>query len=190
MKVAPSRRRRTLIRFRCSLSARHTSSTRNQYGVAELVRAEAVLREAGGHPLEYRIIGEGAQKLEVAFARLVHAGQDRIHDAQPGFAARCARAQRLLRRTRRRRRPLRTRARELRSSRSQRCARPLTWPSLWLPRSSREYDRARRREAVGRASDLRWRRFRQQNARASSGVTWVYDRVCFVDLAGVCSAGV
>ena len=61
------------------------SSTRDQYGVAELVRAEAVLREAGGHPVEYRIIGEGAQKLEVAFARLVHAGQDCIYDAQPAF---------------------------------------------------------------------------------------------------------
>jgi hypothetical protein len=29
------------------------------------------------------IVGEGAKELEVAFARLMHAGEDGVHDAQP-----------------------------------------------------------------------------------------------------------
>jgi hypothetical protein len=32
--------------------------THDQHGIAELVRTEAVLRDGGGHPVEYRIFGE------------------------------------------------------------------------------------------------------------------------------------
>ena len=44
-----------------------------------------VLLECRRDLLQNRIIGEGAQKLEVAFTRFVHAGQDRIDDLKARF---------------------------------------------------------------------------------------------------------
>ena len=35
--------------------------------------------------VQHRIAGEGSEKLEVTFARFVHAGEYRVHDAEPCF---------------------------------------------------------------------------------------------------------
>ena len=49
------------------------------------MRAVAEPGERLGHLLQHCIIGEGPQQLEVTFAGLVHAGQDRIRDAERRF---------------------------------------------------------------------------------------------------------
>ena len=41
-----------------------------------------MLVECRGNLVEQCIIGEGAQKLEMTFAAVMHAGKDRIHDAK------------------------------------------------------------------------------------------------------------
>ena len=46
--------------------------------------AVAVLGELRGDAVEQRVVGEGAQQFEVAFAGLVDAGEDRVDDAEPG----------------------------------------------------------------------------------------------------------
>jgi hypothetical protein len=57
----------------------------DQHEIAELVRAIMVLLECCRDLLQNRIIDEGAQKLEVAFTRFVHPGQDRIDDLKARF---------------------------------------------------------------------------------------------------------
>ena len=57
----------------------------NQHGIAELMRAVAVLREGSGDSVQRHVVGDGPEEFEVAFARFVHASKDRVHDAQPGF---------------------------------------------------------------------------------------------------------
>ena len=56
-----------------------------QYGIAKLVRAIVMLSESRGDPIQRRCIGKGAEELKMAFPRLMHAGENRIRDAQPGF---------------------------------------------------------------------------------------------------------
>ena len=46
------------------------------------MRAVAALGERRRDAVERGVVGEGAQQLEMAFARLVHAGEDRVDDAQ------------------------------------------------------------------------------------------------------------
>ena len=46
------------------------------------MRAVAMLSDRSRHPLQCLVAGEGPEKLKVAFAGLVHAGEDRIHDAK------------------------------------------------------------------------------------------------------------
>src|SRR5215217_1975669 len=56
----------------------------DQHRIAEFVGAIAVLHKGGRGAVQHRIVSEGAKELVMAFAGLVHSGEDRIHDAQPG----------------------------------------------------------------------------------------------------------
>ena len=49
--------------------------------IAEIVRAVTSLAGFDAHPGEHAVGSEGAQKLVMAFASLVDAGEDRVHDA-------------------------------------------------------------------------------------------------------------
>jgi len=42
--------------------------------------AIAVLRSSRCNAIQHRIIREGSQQLEMAFTRLMHAGEDRVGD--------------------------------------------------------------------------------------------------------------
>ena len=71
-----------------------------QHGIAELVRAIAARGYRRRDALEHGVVGKGAQQLEMAFAGLVDAGQDRIDDVQSACHARCGHARRHARRAR------------------------------------------------------------------------------------------
>jgi hypothetical protein len=57
----------------------------DQHGIAKLMCAVPMLFEGRGDPAEHRVISECPKELEVAFAGVVHAGKNRIHQAQSGF---------------------------------------------------------------------------------------------------------
>ena len=59
----------------------------DQHRIAKLVGAVTVLDKGCGGALQHRIVSEGAKELEMAFAGLVHPGENCIHDAQPSFTS-------------------------------------------------------------------------------------------------------
>lgn len=59
----------------------------DQHRVAKFVGAITILCQCRRDGEQHRVIRESSKELEMAFARHVHAGQDHIHDAQPGFSS-------------------------------------------------------------------------------------------------------
>src|SRR5690242_12363051 len=57
----------------------------DQHGITKLVSAVVVLHKCRIGLIQHSIAREGSQKLEVAFAGLVHAGEDRVDDPERGF---------------------------------------------------------------------------------------------------------
>lgn len=56
--------------------------TIEQHGIAEFMRTVAACSESCGGAGEEAVVGKGAQQLEMAFAGLVDASEDRIDDAE------------------------------------------------------------------------------------------------------------
>src|SRR5262245_34721064 len=59
----------------------------NKHGIAKFVTTIISRGESVGYALEQFVVREGAQQLEMAIARLVNAGHNRIDDAQIGSFA-------------------------------------------------------------------------------------------------------